>query len=50
MSALAEIGYKGDLTFEADNFMKNNPKELIPECEKFMVQTGRTLIKKFKEE
>lgn len=50
MSALAEIGYRGDLTFEADNFIKNKPKELIPECEKFMVQTGRTLIKKFKEE
>mgnify|MGYP004461870271 CR=1 FL=1 len=50
MSALAEIGYKGDLTFEADSFMDRKPKELIPECEKLMAQTGRNLIKKFEEE
>ena len=50
MSALAEIGYEGDLTFEADNFMSGKPKELYPDCEKFMAQTGRNLIKKFEEE
>lgn len=47
MSALAEIGYKGDLTFEADSFMDRKPKELIPECEKLMAKIGKTLVKKF---
>ena len=47
MSALAEIGYNGDLTFEADNFMRNKPLELLPDCVKFMAATGKYLIENF---
>lgn len=43
-AALAKIGYKGDLTFEADAFMYNIPSALIPSALKFMHDTGRYLI------
>ncbi len=49
MSALKEIGYTGDLTFEADGFMSKLPKELMAHAEKFMCQTGRYLINLFDE-
>ncbi len=45
MSALGEIGYEGDLTFESDCFFSRKPEELYPAGAKFMVQTGRALIK-----
>ncbi len=47
MSALKEIGYEGDFTYEADGFMSKLPKELMPEAEKFMCKTGRYLINLF---
>jgi len=47
--ALAKIDYKGDFTFEADNFYKGKPLEMYPECAEFMVKTGRFLINKIKE-
>lgn len=47
MKALAEIGYEGDLTYEADCFMNNKPAELYPEYVKLMEKTGRHLIKIF---
>jgi sugar phosphate isomerase/epimerase len=43
-SALAEIGYQGCFTYEADTFMRNYPNELIPACLHLLVQTGRYLI------
>lgn len=50
MKALAEIGYEGELTYEADGgFLRKKPKELYPAYEKLMVETGRSLIKKFEE-
>ena len=47
MKALAEIDYKGDLTFEADNFMDNKPDALLPECARLMAKTGKYLIEQF---
>lgn len=47
MSLLAEIGYKGDLTFEADRFFANFPDELYQDAANFMQLTGRALIRMF---
>lgn len=47
MKALAEIGYEGDLTFEADNFMDNKPDILLPDCAKLMAKTGKHLVSVF---
>lgn len=44
MAALAEIGYEGDLTFEANNFVKNLPDALLEPAFTFMAQTGHYLI------
>lgn len=44
-SALADIGYEGDFTFEANAFMSRYPNELLPSCEKLLHDTGRYLIK-----
>jgi sugar phosphate isomerase/epimerase len=43
--ALREIGYQGDLTYEADSFMSRFPAELLPDCERLMHAVGRHLIK-----
>lgn len=45
-SALAEIGYTGDFTFEADNFLAAFPKELQPSASALMEKTGRYLIER----
>jgi len=42
--ALGEIGYEGNLTFEADSFLAKMPKELMPEASRLMAKTGRYLI------
>ncbi|MBE6769650.1 MAG: sugar phosphate isomerase/epimerase [Ruminococcaceae bacterium] len=47
LKTLAEIGYKGNLTFEADNFMVNLPDALCPSAAKFMADTGRYLVGNF---
>lgn len=47
-AALKEIGYEGDLTFEAANFVNPLPTELAAPAAKFMVATGRHLINKIK--
>ena len=48
MKALADIDYKGDLTFEADDgFMGGKPQALLPECALLMAKTGRHLISLF---
>jgi sugar phosphate isomerase/epimerase len=44
-AALKEIGYQGDLTYEADSFMIRFPAELYPDCERLMHAVGRHLIK-----
>ena len=45
MKLLNEIGYEGDLTFEADNFFANFPTEMYHEVACFMQVTGRMLMK-----
>lgn len=47
MKALAEIDYKGELTFEADSFMDNKPDILLPDCAKLMAKTGKHLVSQF---
>lgn len=47
MRALAEIEYKGDLTFEADEFLRNVPSELYADAEVLMAKVGRQLISTF---
>lgn len=47
--ALADIDYKGDLTFEADEFMINYPDEIFPTAYKLLHEIGRNLIKKIEE-
>ena len=47
MEALAEIGYEGNLTFEADYFLKPLPIPVLPDASRFMAAIGRTLISKF---
>lgn len=42
--ALAEIDYKGDLTFEADAFYRGKPVELYPATAKYMCEVGRYLV------
>ncbi|OGO88508.1 MAG: hypothetical protein A2Y15_01740 [Clostridiales bacterium GWF2_36_10] len=43
-SALAEINYDGDFTFEADFFYNPFPNDLLPVCAKFLHDIGRHLI------
>ncbi|MBQ8408921.1 MAG: sugar phosphate isomerase/epimerase [Clostridia bacterium] len=47
-AALREIGYEGDLTFEAGNFVNPLPRELCLPAANMMVATGRYLIGKIK--
>lgn len=42
-SALKEIGYKGEITLEADNFLRKLPKQLMPEASKLMATVARSL-------
>lgn len=47
MKALADIGYTGELTYEADHFFANIPNPLKASAAKYMEQTGRYLIGQF---
>ncbi len=47
MDALRAVDYKGDLTYEANGFLKEKPQELYPYYLKLMAETGRYLISKF---
>lgn len=47
--AFAEIGYKGDLTLESDNFLKRMPASMYPAGLKFMEAAGRELIRMIEE-
>ena len=42
--ALAEIGYEGDFTFEADEFLVKLPKPLKEDGSALMAKVGRYLI------
>lgn len=43
-TALAAINYQGDLTFEADNFLRGFPRELWEDAAGLMVKVGRHLV------
>lgn len=43
VSALAEIGYRGDMTLEADSFLTQMPPALYPAAAEFMCRTARFL-------
>ena len=46
LSALAEIGYEGNITYEADCFFAPLPTPLAPDAARFMARVGRELIAK----
>lgn len=48
-AALADIGYAGDFTFEADNFLKQFPRELHEDASRFMCCVGRQLVRMIQE-
>ena len=50
MKLLREIGYEGDLTFEADHFYAKFPQDIYPDVASFMQVVGRKLIRMFKAE
>ena len=43
-AALSDIGYAGDLTFEADNFLRPFPQPLHADAAHFMCRVGRQLM------
>lgn len=47
MKALAEIGYQGNLNYEASGFIATIPTELRPDGLKYMAKIGHHLIKRF---
>ena len=46
IDTLDEIGYEGDITFEAMKFFKRFPAELLPDAARLMCAVGRHLAKK----
>lgn len=46
LTALGEIDYKGNFTYEADGFLRNFPADVLPSCERFMHDLGRSMMKK----
>ena len=46
LHALGEIDYRGHFTYEADYFMNGFPDDLLPACERFMHDVGRSMMKK----
>ncbi len=46
LSALKDIDYDGDFTFEASSFLIRMPDELLPAGLRFMCETGRVMIDK----
>ncbi len=48
-TALAEIHYTGDFTFEADCFLTSFPIDLQPEASVFMAKIGRYLISRIEQ-
>ena len=47
MVALADIGYKGELNYEASNFLKNLPVELYYDGLVYMAKVGQYLVDRF---
>ena len=49
-AALAKVGYKGDLTLEADNFYNPFGEDLAPAAAKFLCAIGRNLTARIESE
>ena len=47
MEALKAIGYDGEFTFEADNFINSFPPELCMGASALMLEVGRYFVKKY---
>jgi len=47
MNAFAEIGYEGNLSFEAGLFASNIPVNLRNESAKYMAKVGKYLIERY---
>lgn len=47
MTALKEIQYDGDFTFEADAFLGQFPDELAEHASRLMLEVGRYFVKKY---
>ena len=47
MKALAEIGYDGNLNYEASNFIKDIPTELYTDAFSYMAKVGKYLVSRF---
>lgn len=47
MEALAEIGYRGELSYEASGFLKNLPDALLVDALSYMASIGHYLIERF---
>ncbi len=43
--ALADVNYKGDLTFEADKFLRLFPAEMVEDASRFMLKVGEQLVR-----
>lgn len=43
--ALADVEYTGDLTFEADKFLRLFPFEMVEDASRFMFKVGKQLVK-----
>ena len=48
VQALRKHGYNGDFTYEASNYFRRIPIELMPQALDFSVQVGKRLIKKIR--
>lgn len=44
MQALKTIGYRGDITFECDGFLKKVPPQLLPDALRLLAHTGHMLL------
>lgn len=47
MKAFAEVGYEGNLDYEAGIFVRNLPYELRKDCAKYMARVGKYLIERY---
>lgn len=47
MTALKEINYDGEFTFEADCFLMQFPKELVVHASRLMLEVGKYFVKKY---
>ena len=49
ITALADIGYKGEFTMESDAFLARYPNDFLPTATRFMADTTKYLSEKLEE-